>query len=65
MYMLRSLNDHEETSLDELYTKMSPYLTQLSQLAFNGIVNLGPRDVPRLIFDDSDFQKIDLGAERK
>ena len=45
-------------TIEAFYEEMKPHLEWLSQLAFNGIVNLGPGGLPRLVFAKADFDKI-------
>ena len=42
--------------------ELSPVLSLLSELAFNGLISYGSNGLSRLVFDKSDFSKLKQGA---
>ena len=52
MFLHRSLKN------EKLNTTIETTIQLLSQLAFNGLVNQDHRKLPRLVFDETDFEKI-------
>ena len=49
---------HRSLKHEKLHTTIESTIQLLSQLAFNGLVNQDHRKLPRLVFDETDFEKI-------
>ena len=58
MYMRRSAQNGEGISLTEFYNSIKGTLKLLSKLASDGLLNHGPNEPPRLMFDEDNFTKL-------